>query len=240
MDMRRCEPCETLWKNNIWNTCQAVLQCCSVQPLMTGRMRRQNRCVTWMHIDGILYDVVHVALMFALSSGSIVRQSLSLSSPWKARNEPALLDDLSHFVVIERSLVSRHVTEEVLAVRTVKRCLGQKLCSHVRCMHRCWAFSTSRLETRAVALGFFKQPKATTSNDFLCQVASFQVHFWLTGLAASRMYYVQVAAKTACGQGEQLFIQIPSEECWGFVQVCSIFSLKERGHLSFFLKWILN
>ncbi|CAK9034608.1 unnamed protein product [Durusdinium trenchii] len=29
-----------------------------------------------------------------------------------------------------------------------------------------------------------------------------EVHFWLTGLAASRMYYVQVAAKTASGQGE--------------------------------------
>ena len=30
-----------------------------------------------------------------------------------------------------------------------------------------------------------------------------EVHFWLTGLAASRMYYVQVAAKTACGQGQR-------------------------------------
>jgi len=37
---------------------------------------------------------------------------------------------------------------------------------------------------------------ANVSED--CQ----EVHFWLTGLAASRMYYVQVAAKTACGQGQ--------------------------------------
>jgi len=37
--------------------------------------------------------------------------------------------------------------------------------------------------------------------NFNCEDCQ-EVHFWLTGLAASRMYYVQVAAKTACGQGE--------------------------------------